>query len=1774
MRNKTLRNIAQRATAMMLSALTMLPAGLLSQPAKAAEISTTMTKIVVWDWIDDVQSLGQEGLDYHPDNEKKNIFYDDTKYSRILFYYPDGGERYYCNVSPWTGLEDDGQGYDEWSTFHPQQVFLDGESRISNSANREWNDDLIAAETAAIQAGYTGSADGLAMAVLGDLANYSYSQRVSANKSDPKSFVTMGGLRTPYVQYAEKYNKSASTDHTWRLWAAEKDDTCSAFAICLTNDYEDLDVRHTYGGFANIATYDRKTKKDQRIDGWVIDNHFIYANSANHRGEFANAIGPNICLWHWDNDSGAANEALSFSPSGRRFYAPNVPTLVTPPNRYFAFLGKEYKIGQLGADFTVQADQNQTLGRPLYYIPEGKTLTVARDGVLTIDGTLLNDGKIVVEDGGLLVVKDGATIMPMTKYNGNCGAITSYGTVIVENNALLCGGGVNGLKILGGVVVNFGVVAGESLTVSRNYAIDNRATGWVIAGHSPSGSWRTEFIKNAIADRQADFSNPEGYFAKVSTSFDSYYSIPEKGVYGNTANVRLYGDKAVGSPSDPLLTVYTKDDPSKQYTPLFTDEPVDNVSMTVKGNTATYKVGNKEYRVTNKLVSAAIGRGEGKRETIFKDKWVGDIDGAYVTISPSHAPDKSLDLEGGGKSNGTKAQIFTEDKTTDDMWHIVKRGTGNYGNNANSDDNRNYYTIESCHAPGKALDTSGDTANGTQAHLWDVEQGTNINQHWFFTDVGNGYFRIVPKSNVNKNLGCPRGAKDDRTAVVLWDQGGSNSPPNDQVWFFSNLMSEATYSDTISYGTAAEFVPESADSLRLAVDGGSIKTAASGSGAQRWRLEVAGTDNINGEVKTFYTIAEMSTNKVLAISGTGISSGAALIAAAPGGSEMHHWYLNEMTGGEYSQIVARGNTEYVVTAGSTNGAVTISANSNAKTQRWKVNGVVEQGQAVNSSDPLHNQTFTLSPRSAPGMNVGVKDGGVNNGATTELQTASATSTNQQWTIKRLGEANMDGTSRPYYIIENVKSGKPLDSDGGGSGKQPHIWDPNVENANQHWFIVSNGDGSYDIIPRVNSANRLDVSGNSRLAGAAIQVYNSNGGDSQKWLLNVAQEEDNFDGKAFTLAPSHAQNMRLDFASYSSANGTKMVIKTSKVHESQVWKFVKQGTAYVNGKSQSYYTIESCYAEGSALDASGYANGTQPHIWKLGDDNRNRLWFVLPTDDGYYSIVPRYNTTKCLGVSGASSAENSGAVIWDNTYNPDHKWKLTETFAPSSFGTFEVQCVAAPEFSIAAASGDNSADVQLWTTHLDNLTRWKFVKMGTDDHGDYYKIVSQGTERAIDVSGMASNNSQAIIYDFQANAEQFWYVDYLGSDDLGEYYAITLRDNTKMRLGVRGSLYQNGTKIVTTTEKGKNTYFYLTEDQTPVSLGTYEFGGSATQYMRMDVQGRSNDNGGNVLIYYKNNQGEGDNPYQQWKIVRRGFTLRNSVRTAYYTIENVGSGKVLDLSGRGQEAANNLANIQQFDYDGYADQHWYLEVQSDGTVKFCNRANPQVYLDVPADSLDSSVRVSKTGNEALRRWVLHPVAEWKNAGTFLIPGNPLAVEAGIPNTFSEDYQINYVANAQYTITPQHNANQRLDLNGASTENGTHIQSYGQNGSAAQKWVVKPMGIDFFDGDGNGHIYYKISTAQDGNKVLESDGAGYGAVGAGIQCWDFEGAYDNYWYLEPVDGKGSGYNSDTVYNIIERGSLKDGGICLEVPDGGGEGTHLKAAKLASNKKYQQWTLDLAS
>lgn len=201
-------------------------------------------------------------------------------------------------------------------------------------------------------------------------------------------------------------------------------------------------------------------------------------------------------------------------------------------------------------DFTVLNDQATTMGRPVSYIPEGVTLRVASGGVLAVDGILLNDGKIVVEPGGLLVLRELSMLLPYRCKKTACGGISSAGTIVVEKNGKLIGGGANGVYLTGGVVYNYSLIASENFTATKKQLINNQRNAWVVAGRS-FGSWyENMLLKYALRYMLSGYSD-DGLKAEIQRLTGKYckncslpfgrVSIADGAVYGDTSRFKNYG---------------------------------------------------------------------------------------------------------------------------------------------------------------------------------------------------------------------------------------------------------------------------------------------------------------------------------------------------------------------------------------------------------------------------------------------------------------------------------------------------------------------------------------------------------------------------------------------------------------------------------------------------------------------------------------------------------------------------------------------------------------------------------------------------------------------------------------------------------------------------------------------------------------------------------------------------------------------------------------------------------------------------------------------------------------------------------------------------------------------------------------------------------------------------------------------------------------------------------------------------------------------------------
>ena len=775
MKNGKVKRFAHRALSMLLAVLTVMPAGVLTALA-ADGMKSTQTKLVVWDWIDDMQSIGQ-GADYNPANESKNIPVGDVKYSRIMFYQNIAGDRYFFNAAPRGGTSD---GY--FSNYEEDKIYVDNNARVSNSVHKEWNSDMIAAEFGG-------------------------------------SFLSTSGLRTPYIQWREVKEGYQS----WRLWAANTNDTWSEYAVMQVDDYEDLDVRRTDGFDINAVSYYGAKNDAIRADGWIIAKEFVGAAAANHKFSFNY-----FTIWHWDNDAGQYNEAMDFDVGDRKFKTFNAGRN-DGVEQFHIFLGKEYKVSTLAEDFKVAADQTQTLGKPLYYIPKGKTITVEPHGTLAIDGVLLNDGEIIVKPGGLLMLKDGAKIFPLTKYDNDCGKIYSTGDIIIGTGSVLCGGANNGVRIMGGGVVNFGVLCGEYIQLDKNDLVDNRVAdrnqGGIIAGKSLTGAARSRYVKAALLNEDTAKMdvNVNTDFATLNANSDGSKYITQKySVYGDgAANVDTsgVGKTTIGSASNPTLSVYYADVPGKgkNGTVLFKDEMLDEVSLRVSGTKAIYTVRGTEHTVENALISAEIGRGA-ESQTLFKDMWVGKLAGAYVQLEPASAMGTCLAVKDNGTANGTNVQLGKRDMTQTvkgQWWKLTEAG---------KDGVNQTYRLESYCASGKSLDLplNNSAPDGANVQIWTTEGDTGSDRRWLLSqDAYNRDYYFLRNA---ANTGVSMEADGTAVEVKSCQHRFAAMPCEEDVWrsLHLDILAYESFEKLVSHHlrrASAEVVAVAASKIADRTDG-------------------------------------------------------------------------------------------------------------------------------------------------------------------------------------------------------------------------------------------------------------------------------------------------------------------------------------------------------------------------------------------------------------------------------------------------------------------------------------------------------------------------------------------------------------------------------------------------------------------------------------------------------------------------------------------------------------------------------------------------------------------------------------------------------------------------------------------------------------------------------------------------------------------------------------------------------------------------------------------
>lgn len=116
-------------------------------------------------------------------------------------------------------------------------------------------------------------------------------------------------------------------------------------------------------------------------------------------------------------------------------------------------------------------------------LQNGAVCTVKDGGTLSVEGFLLNNGTIKIEEGGTLYIQDGGCICRYNDGTSRGGNIDCKGLILIGENAKLVGGGTSGIKLGNGAhVVNYGLMATENFEVANDHTVENRGQGFTLIG--------------------------------------------------------------------------------------------------------------------------------------------------------------------------------------------------------------------------------------------------------------------------------------------------------------------------------------------------------------------------------------------------------------------------------------------------------------------------------------------------------------------------------------------------------------------------------------------------------------------------------------------------------------------------------------------------------------------------------------------------------------------------------------------------------------------------------------------------------------------------------------------------------------------------------------------------------------------------------------------------------------------------------------------------------------------------------------------------------------------------------------------------------------------------------------------------------------------------------------------------------------------------------------------------------------------------------------------
>lgn len=505
-------------------------------------------------------------------------------------------------------------------------------------------------------------------------------------------------------------------------------------------------------------------------------------------------------------------------------------------------------------------------------------------------------------------------------------------------------------------------------------------------------------------------------------------------------------------------------------------------------------------------------------------------------------------------------------------------------------------------------------------------------------------------------------------------------------------------------------------------------------------------------------------------------------------------------------------------------------------------------------------------------------------------------------------------------------------------------------------------------------------------------------------------------------------------------------------------------------------------------------------------------YDTPVPAGDYYISTSGAVRRVLDVKSGSTANRANVQLYETNLSAAQRWRLT---IDGETGLYTITCVGSGKvLDVASGSTANRTNIQQYASNGTAAQQWQIV-----DNGDgTYTIKSalSTDERAVVLdcaSGSTASGTNVQLYTSNGTAAQKWTftsttAPTVGTEDASTaladgWYTITSALNGSYGLDVASGSASSGANVQLYKSNGS-----LAQSFKLVRTGSFYTIQPGCSTMRLDAANGNFFPGTNVR-----QAAASGGASQQWKLVQAS--------DGAFSFINRATGTALEVTG---SAAANGTNIQVNTYTGAANQRFSVTAKtewlSEGLVTIKSALGSSTVLDAKSGGKTDGTNVQLYGsnNTQAQKWQILKVSGKTNTYQFrnVNSGKYLCLDSG------GNVCLRGSGATQWTVEPNSGGyalvnttyNKALDVAGAKTANGTNVQGYASNGTAAQRFTF-PSATILANGT------YAIKSAANGSIALDVKGAST-ANKANVQAYAWNNTGAQKWKLTR--------NSDGTYTVV--------------------------------------------